>query len=832
MKKALVILLALTMVMSMVAMVPMGASAAEEEELAVGAVAEGYKPEGTAINNAEEFAAMATDGKYYLAADIELKATYPEIFTGTLDGNGKTITTSVPVFAQVEGAVKNLTLKGYIEIAEDTAPNVAGALAIKAALANDVTITNVANYATMISKVVGCAGLVGLVGQGQAKTSTTITNCANYANIEGGEQKADGTWQLIVDNAGLVVCSLALGHDDLTGIKFVDCANYGDIGSNGRNAGIVSKTRGPAQFINCVNEGNIVSENMIAAGIVVGLSLDVNDAKALGFGTQKVNNVESRTEVSIYDTYLFDGCVNNGDVTAFGYDGNSGVGGIIGSSLLLNELIIKNCSNTGDVVHTSTSKAGNIGGIIGNTALNNVNEKIHIENCTNKGNIGTAEDLAARADNLSGANLFRAGGITAGIQGKDLIVKNNYNYGNVYGNAIAGGIVAAFGSVEKPVNALVIGNVNYGDIYGDQRLGGIAGNIAGGIAWGPTFMYNIVIGDVTGRYVTMGGIVGHAQNVSGLVAKYNIVAGTISCITGPNNLSKDYILVQNGGTVSNAVHYYYVGANGENRYFIAPQTGKVAIDGDKVTFTANTAFAIAGTINNGDSIVQTTAKGTNNIAYDNVYLYEADNSKTYAIWPRNFTAAPVEIDVTGAYPVATAGGFACDIIEWNVASDNKTVELVTSDNPVIASAISWSITGRPIGWETNVVLEGCSETFIANAFGNQWRAFEFVDNNTGWTMDDFTSGAVAKYMNDVIGETVFYQNLDEELFTVDAFPTTDKSHAKVVEVNGVLGNEVFDTSNDSGSPETGDATIYVVIALAVSTIALAGFMVAKKVKEN
>ena len=177
MKKALVILLALTMVMSMMAIAPIGVSA--EDELAVGAVAADYKPEGTAVNTAAEFAAMAADGKYYLAADITLDATYSANFTGTLDGNGKTITTNVPVFDQLNGTVKNLTLKGYIEITEETGVNMAGALAVKAASTNDVNITNVANYATVTSKILGCAGFIGLVGQGQAKTCTTITNCAN-----------------------------------------------------------------------------------------------------------------------------------------------------------------------------------------------------------------------------------------------------------------------------------------------------------------------------------------------------------------------------------------------------------------------------------------------------------------------------------------------------------------------------------------------------------------------------------------------------------------------------------------------------------------------------
>lgn len=56
---------------------------------------------------------MKPDGKYYLAAVITLTASFGE-FSGTFDGNGKTVTTSVPVFAKVTGTVKNLTVAGEI----------------------------------------------------------------------------------------------------------------------------------------------------------------------------------------------------------------------------------------------------------------------------------------------------------------------------------------------------------------------------------------------------------------------------------------------------------------------------------------------------------------------------------------------------------------------------------------------------------------------------------------------------------------------------------------------------------------------------------------------
>ena len=54
-----------------------------------------FAAEGTAINSAEDFKNMTADGKYYLAADITVSETYAGTFTGTLDGNGKTVTVSL-----------------------------------------------------------------------------------------------------------------------------------------------------------------------------------------------------------------------------------------------------------------------------------------------------------------------------------------------------------------------------------------------------------------------------------------------------------------------------------------------------------------------------------------------------------------------------------------------------------------------------------------------------------------------------------------------------------------------------------------------------------------
>ena len=102
MKKTISILVIVAMMLaSILAIIPVAAA----------------EPEGTAITNADDFAAMAADGKYYLANDITLKASYGE-FKGTLDGNGKTITLvgNVPTFKTLTGAtVKNVNLVANFE---------------------------------------------------------------------------------------------------------------------------------------------------------------------------------------------------------------------------------------------------------------------------------------------------------------------------------------------------------------------------------------------------------------------------------------------------------------------------------------------------------------------------------------------------------------------------------------------------------------------------------------------------------------------------------------------------------------------------------------------
>ena len=786
MKKALVILLALTMVLSCMAIVPFGASA--EDELAVGAVAADYKPEGTAVSTAAEFAGMAADGTYYLAADITLDATYAANFTGTLDGNGKTITTNVPVFDQFNGTAMNLTLKGYIEINATTAwasssnakLTFAGAFANAAATTADVSITNVANYAAMTSEAVGLGGIVGIVSPKAAETTATFTGCANYGMIDKG-------LHLNVSAAGGIVGD-AEAAATVDGIKLIDCANYGDVVAYGRIGGIIGVALCSAEIVDCYNEGFVQALDGSAGGIV--------------------GRVASHT-AAYKDIVTVENCVNRGNITGE-YYAEFALGGIVGFSGATDEFVIKNCVNYGNVYRQTNKKQNaNLGGIFGTNSGGGNIGKFTVENCVNHGNIGVEADLTL--------NFSRAGGIVAALwEGSSAYYVNCYNYGKIYAQILAGGITSVPNAANSTTaDVSIIGCGNYGYIR-SQRVGGIAGQISGGFAYGPKFYYNINLGEVVGNHVYQGGLVGHAQNSGGAVFKYNIIGGKVTTTYGYTAITTAT------ATVGQATPYTYTGANGAPRYFIAPAAGTVTITGDNVKFVATTAYPLTATLTDisGDIAV---AQGGN-------YLFEVNGVKYCMFAPKAGTA---NIDVVDGVPTAEVDGVDANIIKWTLNADNKTIDsLATFDHPILSNAICWTNTLCPSGIETNVVLKGAADNFTRFGFGYKWAAMQMADTSNGVTLEELASGKVAYELNEAIGETVFYQNLNAQLFEVDAYPTTDATHAKVVNIGGVYSNQLFDVENDSGSPATGDAIVYVVVALAVSTISLAAVAVCKKIKEN
>ena len=353
-----------------------------------------FAAEGTAINNAEEFKNMAADGNYYLAADITVDETYEPDFTGTLDGNGKTITVSAPLFKQMNGTIKNLTVAGNIDITAGETVNV-GAVAQQTKFGTYENVTNKANikvFANDDSKTGGLAGRVN--GNGSNPGASTFINCVNEGTITsngfvGGiaacSYGVESLFENCVNKGAVTSTSVAdqasaggiVGYNGSGAIIVKNCYNAGAITAAHRAGGMIGDARKSATIEFCTNDGAIKlstteksAKEEATAGGIVGASYDTS------------------TTVSL----TIKNCINNGDVTAFEEGATRGIaGGMLGylskgvkTGNTGNTCYIEYCINNGKIV------AGNqCGGLIGYVYGSN-DEYAHVTNSINNGDIAAA----------------------------------------------------------------------------------------------------------------------------------------------------------------------------------------------------------------------------------------------------------------------------------------------------------------------------------------------------------------------------------------------------------------------------------------------------------
>ncbi len=250
--------------------------------------------DGTAINSAADFAAMAADGVYYLNADIKIDTTYVTAFKGTFDGNGHTVTVTVPMFADFNGIVKNLTINGTeISGAEDLAAfavfTTDGMTAINVVNNVDITVTGAnaditkglkAGGILADSDVASLSKFRSCINNGDISIQTTAIKDAakgtHYETHAGGiVGRADGLEAKYCENNGKITNISNLGQAggiagrvayfaSLSNCDIVDCSNTGDISSAYDAGGIVANlgVKGnsiymPYTIKYCVNTGEI-----------------------------------------------------------------------------------------------------------------------------------------------------------------------------------------------------------------------------------------------------------------------------------------------------------------------------------------------------------------------------------------------------------------------------------------------------------------------------------------------------------------------------------------------------------------------------------------------
>ncbi len=427
MKKTLSIIMAVAMILSM-SMISVYA-----EDVLLIAPNPNSAPAGTAITTAAEFAAMDPAGTYYLANDITIDATYASTFAGTLDGNGKTITTSVPVFATLGSAtIKNLKLAGEIVIDEADA----GVLTTTVAGESTLVIDNVENNCKLtVAKKKDVGGFIGVMNYDACyNTTITIKNSTNNADITGG-------WRV----GGFL--GYAPGSDNAEkpfNMLMENCVNNGTITSTeSYSGGLVGRFGGTKEITgkccltitHSTNNGNVtaaVSQVGGFCGYLIGkmvIEYSVNNANLTATAGKNMT-VAGFIGVSGSETKNYgDGatvryCINNGKISS-----TSKAGGIVGnlgnSKQCYGAALIENCINYGEIAiencySDGTTYAAGIAGYMYGGSGEGSNT---IKNCLNLGKI-TGETSAASGKNY-------VAGILAYVNGNFMTIANNLNLGEI-----------------------------------------------------------------------------------------------------------------------------------------------------------------------------------------------------------------------------------------------------------------------------------------------------------------------------------------------------------------------------------------------------------------
>ena len=388
-------------------------------------------PAGTAISSEAEFLAMDAAGAYYLANDITLTQSYASAFAGTFDGNGKTVTVSAPMFAEIAGAtIKNVNVAGAIDGAGADAAAIAtkasGALVFENVV-SEVTITNAAIAAALFAvadptnavTVTGCinkgaitgtgmcAGLIGKLDSDDANGTNSafviVKDCANYGDITSGSYGA----------------GIAASFQYNLNSKVENCDNYGAINGGGDSGGIIGHTTQAVMTVSyCENFGivNTAGSGQYAGGIC-----------GYSWGTKT-----SSWTVEKYST-IIEYCINHADI--IGSTRTGGICGSTGASNCIGIYLIDHCINLGNV----TSEGGKdsfsqncVAGILGYGYGTAATAYPLVSNCITVGNIHAGNKAAA------GTAAYFLGYVNSALA----IVENNTAIGTLTSDS---GNITAFG---------------------------------------------------------------------------------------------------------------------------------------------------------------------------------------------------------------------------------------------------------------------------------------------------------------------------------------------------------------------------------------------------
>lgn len=403
------------------------------------------------IGTPEDFAAAITAnpaGDYKLTADIDCSGWTTRDFSGTLDGDGKTISgLTVPLFGTVSGnaTIENFVVSGAA-VASETADIgiVATTMENGSFVVQDISFVNcslslksktggmvVAKLTTATTALLSnCSmddsckvtvrsgayvgGLFGSVTANGDGAEVTISNCVSRGTLTISDWTNQG--------AGIVngIYPKMAKYTHHAYVNVYDCTNYMSATANGQNGnlgGVVRYAEGGTDSINgniriarCVNYGNlsVKSPQSETGGIISGIK---------NCGAEIVD------------------CVNYGNISHTG--GSKAAGGVVGSvnSIIKDSFVMTGCANLGSVTGTDA------GGLIGDVAQSSCTGYT-IQSSFNRGTITNSRDgflpgqaigylkatVAYPSIEISGSTFMSdtlIGGMIAGASVPTLITESN-----------------------------------------------------------------------------------------------------------------------------------------------------------------------------------------------------------------------------------------------------------------------------------------------------------------------------------------------------------------------------------------------------------------------
>ena len=437
-----------------------------------------------------------------------------EDYAGTLDGKGHTITgLTKPMFNELKGTVKNLTLNSTLNITADQLN--LGILANVLSGTADGCTSQGSVYFNVDGGVTGEHHIGGLIGLAEA-SGATITDCTNEAPVTNDTASASG-------NGNELMVGGILGTFWGTEFTISGCENTGDVTNNaywnidisvGGIVGQAGNSDGKTCNLtveDCTNSGSVVNNGDTDAAEYVG-----GIAGWVRYGTYSGNtntgDIENAGDAPnnyvggligyIAKNATLDGNSNSGSVSNSGFAsylvnkkfGGNFIGGLIGR--MQTDNTFKTNSNSGTVYNSGNANDGEyIGGIVGYLDKNNVisdapsdDETPALYKLTNSGDI----ENAGSAKNICIGGLFG---------------RNSSGYFNMRGSSgvystNSGDIIDSSGSDKSN--------------GGDLSIGGIAGYTTTGIktqyARNSGNIY--VTGDKGSTAINVGGIGGWISNAS------------------------------------------------------------------------------------------------------------------------------------------------------------------------------------------------------------------------------------------------------------------------------------------------------------------------------